>query len=211
MCADTPGDFPLAILAKAPVPGKAKTRLIPALGAEGAARLQERLVRHTLSIALAATASRRIILWTALDHAHPLFLELANRHGIELCAQPEGDLGARMLHAFCAMGEPGLLLGSDCPVLTPTLLKGCHHALADNDIVLLPAEDGGYALIGLREPQHRLFSAIDWGTGHVMEQTRERVARLGGKLACPARVWDVDRPEDLDRLAIDFPGLHDDS
>ncbi|MCK0716250.1 TIGR04282 family arsenosugar biosynthesis glycosyltransferase [Chromohalobacter sarecensis] len=204
MCADTPDDFPLAILAKAPLPGKAKTRLIPALGTQGAAQLQERLVRHTLSIALAATTARRIVLWTALDHAHPLFRELAERHDIECRAQPEGSLGDRMHYAFLEMGEPGLLIGSDCPALTPALLKRCHRVLADHEVVLLPAEDGGYALIGLREPDSQLFSGIDWGTAAVMDQTRQRVARSGAKLACPARVWDVDQPEDLDRLDDEF-------
>ncbi len=209
MCADTLGDFPLAILAKAPVPGKAKTRLIPVLGAEGAARLQERLVRHTLSIALAATAPRRITLWTALDHAHPLFLALADDHGIALRAQPEGDLGTRMHHAFSAMDEPGLLIGSDCPVLTPALLRCCRAALTSVDAVFLPAEDGGYALVGLNHPEPRLFAGIDWGSERVMAQTRRRAAALGWQLACPAVVWDLDRPEDLSRLAkIDRHGTN---
>ena len=96
MCADAGEDFPLAILAKAPIPGQVKTRLMPALGAEGACRLHERLVRHAVETALAATSPQHITLWTALDHAHPMFRELADRHGLSLRAQPEGDLGERM-------------------------------------------------------------------------------------------------------------------
>ncbi|WP_106229994.1 TIGR04282 family arsenosugar biosynthesis glycosyltransferase [Halomonas ventosae] len=201
MSADAHGTFPLAILAKAPIPGRVKTRLMPALGAQGACRLHERLLRHALDVALAATMPERITLWTALDHAHPLFRELADRHGIRLRAQPEGDLGERMYQALQAMDTPGLLIGSDCPALTPALLRRCQAALTDADAVFLPVEDGGYALVGLRRADRRLFAAIDWGTNRVMAQTRDRADSLGWRLACPARLWDVDRPEDLDRLA----------
>ena len=201
MCADVRDTFPLAILAKAPIPGQAKTRLIPALGAEGACRLHERLLRHALATALAATSPERITLWTALEHGHPLFRELADRHGIALRAQPEGDLGARMYRALAAMDAPGLLIGSDCPALTPTLLHRCRAALSDADGVFVPVEDGGYALVGVRRAERHLFSAIDWGTDRVMAQTRDRAEEMGCRLACPARLWDVDRPEDLERLA----------
>ncbi|MCL7940250.1 TIGR04282 family arsenosugar biosynthesis glycosyltransferase [Halomonas sp. ATCH28] len=201
MSADTPGHFPLAILAKAPLPGRVKTRLIPALGAEGACRLHERLLRQALATALAATSPQRITLWTALDHAHPLFRELADRHGISLRAQPEGDLGERMYRALQAMDAPGLLIGSDCPALSPALLIRCHAALTEADAVFLPVEDGGYALVGVRRADRRLFAAVDWGTSRVMAQTRDRANELGWRLACPARLWDVDRPEDLERLA----------
>ncbi|MFY0992266.1 TIGR04282 family arsenosugar biosynthesis glycosyltransferase [Halomonas sp. C05BenzN] len=201
MSADAHGTFPLAILAKAPIPGQVKTRLIPALGAEGACRLHERLLLHAVATALAATSPQYITLWTTLDHAHPLFRELADRHGLKLRAQPEGDLGERMHQALQAMDAPGVLIGSDCPALTPALLGRCQAALTDADAVFLPVEDGGYALVGVRRADRRLFTAIDWGTNRVMAQTRDRADELGWRLACPARLWDVDRPEDLDRLA----------
>ncbi|MGO2133653.1 MAG: TIGR04282 family arsenosugar biosynthesis glycosyltransferase [Halomonas sp.] len=191
----------LSVLAKAPIPGRVKTRLIPALGAKGASRIHERLLRYTLDIALATTAPQSIVLWTALDHEHPLFLELAEQHGIRLRAQPSGDLGGRMHHALQAMKAPGLLIGSDCPALTPSLLKRCQSALTTADAVFLPAEDGGYTLVGVRRADRRLFTSIDWGTSQVMAQTRERADEIGWRLACPARLWDVDRPEDLERLA----------
>lgn len=191
--------FPLAILAKAPLPGKVKTRLIPRLGAHEAARLHARLLRETLATALQATPARQIVLWTGLEHRHSLFVELAERHAITLRAQPEGGLGERMLLALQSMQAPGLVIGSDCPVLTPSLLHTCRRALATADAVCLPAEDGGYALVGMNRPSPRLFENIDWGTSQVMAQTRARAAELGWTLACPARVWDIDRPEDLDR------------
>jgi len=201
------GEFSLAILAKAPIPGRAKTRLVPALGPAGAARLHERLLRHTLATALAATPGHRITLWTALDHAHPLFLELAKRHDVALRPQPEGDLGKRMNHALVQADGPALVIGSDCPMLSPALLGTCAEALEDHDAVCLPAEDGGYALIGVRYPDPRLFDAIPWGSERVMAETRERIAALGWRLACPATVWDVDRPEDLARLSRSHPAL----
>ncbi|QFU02731.1 2-phospho-L-lactate guanylyltransferase [Halomonas sp. THAF5a] len=200
MCAD-PRDASLAILAKAPIPGRAKTRLIPALGAEDASRLHAGLLRHAVATALAASEPSRITLWTALEHDHPLFRELAERHGIALGAQPEGDLGARMHHALAAMGAPGLVIGSDCPALTPALLRRCAAALIEADGVCVPVEDGGYALVGARRAEPGLFQGIDWGMDRVMAQTRERAMAMGWRLACPARLWDVDRPEDLPRLA----------
>ncbi|SDL37516.1 hypothetical protein SAMN05192555_10457 [Franzmannia pantelleriensis] len=202
-----PADFPLAILAKAPVPGLAKTRLIPALGAKGAAMLHERLLRHTLKVALAATDAKSITLWTALDHCHPVFQELADHHGIILRPQPEGDLGGRIHRALHAMSQPGLLIGTDCPVITPSLLAHCYLALGRADVVMLPAEDGGYGLIGVRHCDPRLFDAITWGTDAVMEETRKRITILGWQLSCPQTVWDIDRPEDLQRLSVAYPAL----
>lgn len=208
MCAERlPGDVALAILAKAPVPGRTKTRLIPACGAEQAARVHERLLRHTLEAACAALPPARITLWTALAHDHPLFLELAERHGITLRPQPEGGLGERMHRALAQADGPAMVIGSDCPALTPALLGACAEALEEHDAVCLPAEDGGYALLGVRHPEARLFNAIPWGTSGVMAETRERIAALGWRLACPATVWDVDRPEDLARLSAAYPAL----
>ncbi|MBE0488093.1 MAG: TIGR04282 family arsenosugar biosynthesis glycosyltransferase [Halomonas sp.] len=207
MCADA--GVSLAILAKAPIPGKAKTRLIPALGPEGAARLHARLLHRTLEVACHALPPARITLWTALDHDHPLFLELATRHGIILLPQPEGDLGERMHRALWQAGGPAMVIGSDCPMLSPALLTACAERLQDHDAVCLPAEDGGYGLIGVRHPDPRLFDDIAWGTGSVMAKTDERIVALGWRLACPATVWDVDRPEDLRRW-LDLPGRHPD-
>ena len=214
MCAEPrPGDFPLAVLAKAPLPGHAKTRLIPALGAEAAARLHARLVRHTLANACKATPDTT--LWTALQHDHPLFAALAAQHAIVLKPQPSGDLGQRIWAALDAMPGPGLVIGCDCPTLSAALLRRCQAALAESDVVCLPAEDGGYGLIGMRRADPRLFTGIDWGSARVMAQTAHRTATLGYRLACLETVWDLDRPEDLARLSASHPeflvGLDDPS
>ena len=110
----------VAILAKAPVPGFAKTRLIPAIGAHAAAVLQERLTEQTVQTAQAAGIGP-VTLWCAPDPSHPAFMDLARRFSISLKRQPEGDLGARMLAAFGSTLT--LVIGSDCPALTPQHLR----------------------------------------------------------------------------------------
>lgn len=190
----------IAILAKAPVPGFANTRLIPALGAEGAAALQARLIARTVATATIA-ATGPVTLWASPDEDQAAFRAARALHGIALARQPEGDLGQRMLAAFAAANGPALVIGTDCPALTPELLHRCGDALADGiDAVVIPAEDGGYVLIGLRRPDARLFADMPWGACEVMAHTRRRLARLALSWREPARLWDVDRPADLARL-----------
>jgi hypothetical protein len=190
----------VAILAKAPVPGFAKTRLISVLGAEGAALLQSRLIER-----IAETAARaqlgRVTLWAAPDERDALLQAVCGRHGFALQRQSEGDLGARMHAAVRAANGPLLVIGTDCPELTPTLLQRAAHILRrGSDVVLLPAEDGGYGLIGMRRPQPDLFNAMPWGSACVLGETRRRLMQLGLAWQEPALLWDVDLPEDLDRL-----------
>lgn len=111
-----------------------------------------------------------------------------------------------MAAAFAWHAGPLLLIGSDCPALHPDDLRRCADALClGDDAVFLPAEDGGYVLIGLRQVQPRLFEHIEWGTEHVMAQTRERLVELGLCWTEPRTLWDIDRPADLDRLrALDW-------
>lgn len=191
----------IAVFAKAPRPGDAKSRLIPALGAAGAARLQRRLTLNVLR--LAARFNRRdLTLWCAPDAGQRFFRALHTRHGIATRAQAEGDLGRRMAQAFVAHDGPLLLIGTDCPALRLEHLTTAAHLLhSDNDAVFIPAEDGGYVLVGLRRPQERLFEEIDWGSAEVMAQTRARLAESALRWAEPFVLWDVDLPEDLPRLA----------
>lgn len=189
------------MFAKAPIEGFAKTRLIPRLGARGAADLQRRLTERTVEIAL-ASAVGPVSVWCAPDRAHPLFADLAARRPVDLFDQRGPDLGARMLDAFARLTpkSPLILIGTDCPVLDVShLIAGAALLGAGNDIVLLPAEDGGYALIGLRRPVPELFNDMPWGTAAVMGETRARAARLGLTVSEPALVWDIDRPEDYER------------
>jgi uncharacterized protein len=190
----------IAILAKAPEPGLAKTRLIPALGAERAALLQARLIERTVETACAAAVGP-VILWAAPDERHPMFATLGARHRIRTRRQPEGDLGNRMLSAMTAADAPVLVIGTDCPALRPTHLRCAAEILrVGNNAVVLPAEDGGYVLIGTRRPQPALFVDIPWGSAHVMEETRGRMRSLGLTWQEPVTLWDVDLPKDLERL-----------
>jgi rSAM/selenodomain-associated transferase 1 len=154
----------LAILAKAPVPGLAKTRLIPLLGADGAAALQKWLLQRTVAIAVAADVGP-VTLWCAPAVGHPEFSACRNRGQVVLRRQAPGDLGARM-HAAVA-GSPApvgvLVVGTDCPVLTPGLLRRAAASLDQDDATVIPAEDGGYVLIGMRHPSRRVFKNTDFG------------------------------------------------
>ncbi|MCB1959150.1 MAG: TIGR04282 family arsenosugar biosynthesis glycosyltransferase, partial [Rhodocyclaceae bacterium] len=186
--------------AKAPVAGTAKTRLIPALGPAGAARLHRQLVRHTLRTAQAADLGP-VSLWCAPDITHRFFRALAATTNIALHTQRGEDLGVRMYHALATLtvAAPTLLIGTDCPVLTPALLRRCASALRDHDAVFLPAEDGGYALVGMRAAHPGVFDGVHWGSASVMRQTRARLAHAALSWAEPATVWDIDRPADLAR------------
>ena len=191
----------IAIFARAPQPGTTKTRLIQALGAAAAARLQRRLILNALHHA-SRIGSGRLTLWCAPDTQHHFFRALHAHCGVIIRSQSGPDLGARMAHAFAAHGGPMLLIGTDCPALQPAHFTTAASLLRDgHDAVFIPAEDGGYVLVGLRQAQPRLFENIDWGSGQVMAQTRDRLAGLGLRWAEPLTLWDVDRPADLARLA----------
>jgi rSAM/selenodomain-associated transferase 1 len=189
----------IAIMAKAPVAGLAKTRLVPALGAEGAAALAAKLIEHTAGICTAA-ATGPVTLWTTPDEHHQLFAAMREKHGLVLARQPKGDLGARMHAAVVAAGGPVLVVGTDCPAMTAEHLREAAEALRGHDAVAIPAEDGGYVLIGLRAPQPGLFRAMEWSTAAVMAETRRRMRALGLSCRELPPLWDVDSPDDLARL-----------
>jgi uncharacterized protein len=190
----------VAVLATAPIAGFAKTRLIPVLGAAGAARLQERLIERAIAVACAAQVGT-VTLWAAPDASHPTFAAIAKRFDVVLARQCEADLGARMQAAIAAARGPALVVGTDCPALTPAHVKEAANALrGGNDAVVLPAEDGGYVLIGLRRPQPLLFSDMPWSTPQVMDETRSRLRALALTWQEPATLWDLDVPADLERL-----------
>jgi rSAM/selenodomain-associated transferase 1 len=197
----------IAILAKAPIPGFAKTRLIPALGAAGAAALQARFTERAVETAKAA-GTGPVTLWAAPDEHHPAFAQLAARFAVALARQDSGDLGARMLAALAAAGGPALVIGTDCPALTVEHLRAAAQALRDGaDAVLIPVEDGGYALIGGRRPEPALFDHMPWTTPGVTAETRRRLTGCSLTWREPGVLWDVDVPEDLERLRAS--GLQD--
>src|SRR5262245_50035536 len=190
----------VAVLAKAPLAGLAKTRLAPALGADGAAVFQARLIEHAVATACAA-AIGPVTVWATPDAGHPIFAAIRARLPVALARQSDGDLGARLPAAIAAAGGPALAIGTDCPALTPAHLRMAADILrAGDDAVVIPAEDGGYVLIGTRRPQPALFEAIAWSTPQVMAQTRARLRALDLAWQEPLTLWDVDLPADLERL-----------
>lgn len=202
----------IIIFARAPQAGKAKTRLIPLLGAAGAAQLQARMTRHALAVASAAQSRPgALVLCAAPDAANPELAAMARAHGAELAAQSGGDLGARMQAAFETWGYPALLMGSDAPCIDGADLRACAKALHEGaDAVFLPAEDGGYGLVGLARPAPEIFSDMVWSTDKVMVQTRERLRTAKRIWREPRIIWDVDNPDDFKRLVasgFDTSGL----
>jgi hypothetical protein len=188
----------IAVFARAPVPGEAKTRLIPSLGAAGAAALQRQLIERTLRTACAVPGAR-VTLWVAGNVAHPFIAAAAARFGVAVAAQAGVDLGARMHHAFVATAAPLVLIGTDCPQLAPDDLSAAAGALENHEVVIQPATDGGYVLIGLARPQPALFDSIAWGGPEVLRQTKARIAALGLRCALRPALDDLDTAADLAR------------
>jgi rSAM/selenodomain-associated transferase 1 len=197
-------DARILIFAKAPEPGLVKTRLIPALGAQGAAELAGRLLLDTVAKVVAAGLCP-VQLWCAPDSSHPLFQDLASDAGLTLHTQEGGDLGGRMRHAaHCVLQEAAsvLLIGTDCPPLHAGHLQQALQWLAQGaDAVLGPAEDGGYVLLGIKAAPPLLFSGVSWGSDEVLAQTRQRLGRLGWCWQELEVLWDLDCPADLERLS----------
>ena len=195
------------VFARAPVSGQAKTRLIPALGEAGAARLHAALLRDTLAM-LVGHVPCAVELWCAPDTGHPFFDACAADFGVTLRSQSDGDLGARMHHALCeglARHPWVLLVGCDCPELQPEDIRAAAAELqAGRDAVLGPAVDGGYYLIGLSQPMPDLFDDMPWGSDRVMALTAGRLAAAGADWHAIATRRDLDRPEDL----LHFPWLN---
>jgi rSAM/selenodomain-associated transferase 1 len=195
-------DTVLMIFCKAPVPGQVKTRLMPALTAEEAADIHVQLSTRTLKL---ATKNRLcpMQLWCAPSTDHDFFTVSAAIYHLELKQQQGADLGERMHRAFeAALADypHALLMGCDCPSLTETDLEEAITALRkDHDVVLAPAEDGGYVMIGLNRPYPELFADMVWGASEVLAQTRARINQLQLRHHELKEQWDLDTVRDLDR------------
>jgi rSAM/selenodomain-associated transferase 1 len=191
----------LHMLARAPVAGRVKTRMIPALGAQGACDLQQMLLERALQ--LPAHGMHERFLWLD-DLPSPELQDLALELGWTLVEQPNGDLGERMRRIATlglAESDAVILIGNDCPVIDGDYLQAACRALHEQAVVIGPAEDGGYVLLGLRKMDATLFSDMPWGTERVLDVTLQRLQQLDWSPALLPALWDVDRPEDLARLA----------
>jgi len=190
------------VFAKAPVPGAVKTRLAPALGPWRAARLHASLVERALKTALAARVGG-VELHVA-PRRHEFFQRLHRQTGVRVRLQRGANLGERMAAAFAGALRRYrfvVLIGSDCPALRAQDLRRAVRLLRGAAaVVLAPAEDGGYVLVGLRRRRPQLFEAIVWGGASVFESTVRRIEAQGLALRTLRTLWDVDRPQDLEQL-----------
>ncbi|MGR9086545.1 MAG: TIGR04282 family arsenosugar biosynthesis glycosyltransferase [Gammaproteobacteria bacterium] len=197
-------DSALMIFCKAPVSGRVKTRLVPPLTESQAAALHIELTVRTLKTATASPLCP-VQLWCAPSTDHPFFTAVAKDFPVVLRQQQGHDLGARMDHAFrsaLADCRSALIIGCDCPSLTEADFAAALDALDRdnaNDVVLSPAEDGGYVLLGLKRPCPELFSHMPWGTSEVLDQTRSRIRSHPLRWLELKEQWDVDTIEDWHR------------
>lgn len=186
--------------ARAPVPGRVKTRMQPALSPGEACALHEQLVLWTTRSLLQAQLGA-VELWTAGGGDHALFQQCLSEGVRRLCVQQGVDLGERMQHALTAgLQKAGrvVLVGSDCPWIDSAYLALAVQALERHDIVLGPALDGGFVLIAVRCALRRsVFDGVSWGTGTVLEETLARAAEAGFSTELLPPLQDIDRPDDL--------------
>ena len=195
-------DCRVVVFAKAPVAGQVKTRLYPALSPEEAAELQRRMIIHTLNTASLADLGS-VELHCAPDTEHDFFANCSRDFDIRLKPQVAGDLGVKMQTALNDAGR-AILIGTDCPSIFPAYLRNAAAAVATaNSIVFGPANDGGYGLIGQSGATPDIFTGIPWGTSDVMKSTRNILNAMGQAWRELPPIWDVDRPDDLERLASD--------
>ncbi len=190
----TGADVAVLVFGKAPLPGRAKTRLIPRLGEWRAARLQARLTVRAMRTARDARCG-----------TVELHVLGGKKFQIRTKRQKGADLGERMYRALrgaLRRHRAAIVIGTDCPVLTPRDLRRAARLLRGGcDAVIAPAEDGGYALIGMKKISAGIFSGIAWGGPEVYSETAKRLESAGYRWRALRTVWDVDRPGDLDRLA----------
>jgi rSAM/selenodomain-associated transferase 1 len=191
----------LIVFARYPKPGKVKTRLIPALGEEKASQLHRDMTAHTLTWAKRLGQWHGTAVEVRFDGGSQDLMCSAFGNGFRYVAQGPGDLGERMARAFdeafSGGAEAVVIVGTDCPTVSVDLAQKAYETLRTKDLVLGPAHDGGYYLIGLRRPVRQLFARVSWGTGSVLKETVEHAKRLKLSYGLLEILHDVDRPEDL--------------
>lgn len=195
-------DARILIFAKAPILGQVKTRLIPALGEQGALDLYRQCLCQVVKQRCQAEIAP-VVLYCAPDSQHSIFQQLSKQYSLTLQQQHGDDLGERMSHAVRQSlyeAERVILTGVDAPSLTNAdIQQGIQCLQQSNDMVMSPAEDGGYVMLGMRQHHTDLFSNIPWGTEQVADITRQRCNGLKRNLLELATRWDIDRPEDVMR------------
>ena len=193
----------IVVFAKAPQPGSVKTRLIPALGAQGAAELALRMLQHTLAQALAAEVGTVELCMSPAPDA-PAWAGVAIPPEVVQTSQGDGDLGQRMARAVnrttTRLGQPVLLMGTDCPALSAAHITLAARQLQQHDAAIIPVADGGYVLIGLHTPCPNVFTNMAWSTATVAGDTLRRFGLLGYSVWTSPLLHDIDEPADLVHL-----------
>jgi rSAM/selenodomain-associated transferase 1 len=204
----------IQIIAKAPLAGLAKTRLIPALGADGAASLAKKMLTKILqdcASLLVDTPTEYVVsvnLWMTPAPQSPAWQTVNIPVGIGLCEQRGDDLGQRMGYAAAqslANVDAVIIIGSDCPEINASVLRWAAITLQERDACLVPCADGGYALIGMRRYEPRIFANIPWSTDKVAELTRRRLLEFGLSYTEFTPVHDIDEAADLQYLPSEWP------
>jgi len=192
----------LILFARYPEAGQVKTRLIPALGAKGAAQIYQEMAEHTLAHARLAAQRQGITLQLWFTGGNQEALQQWLGQDLTYFPQPAGDLGERLTYAVKSAFEAGyrsvIAIGTDCPALGSALLIKAFEKLAHYDLVLGPATDGGYYLIGLRGFVPELFQGIPWSTADVLKQTETIADQLGLSRYHLPSLTDIDNPQDLE-------------
>jgi rSAM/selenodomain-associated transferase 2/rSAM/selenodomain-associated transferase 1 len=192
----------LILFTRYPEPGKTKTRLIPFLGPHGAADLQKQMTEHVLSRAGGFVGDRRIDMEVRYEGGNRGLMEEWLGGHISYRSQGRGDIGTRMAQAFSQAFNQGkkrvVIVGSDCPGINGATVRSAFDLLGQFDLVLGPANDGGYYLIGLRQEESKLFEDVPWGTVEVGARTLEIANQLGLRWVKVEPLDDVDRPEDIE-------------
>jgi hypothetical protein len=192
----------LILFTRYPEPGKAKTRLIPVLGTQGAANLQKHMTEHVLARTSGFVSQRKVDMEVRYEGGNRGLMEKWLGSNISYRSQGRGDIGIRMSRAFSQAFDQGVnrvvIVGSDCPGINEATVRTAFDLLAQFDLVVGPANDGGYYLIGLRQEESELFENVPWGTAEVGARTLEIADRLGLHWVKIEPLDDVDRAEDIE-------------
>lgn len=194
-------DAVVLVFAKAPVAGKVNTRLIPDIGIEAATELQRELIVNRLQC-LQSEELCTTQLWCAPDITHAFYQDCKQQYEVELYQQQGDDLGERMSSAIkksLKNFRRVVLIGTDAPSLTTEHINTAIDKLKDNDVVIGPAEDGGYVLIGMSRHYDEVFRSVPWGSDAVLEVTRENIRENNLSNFELEASWDIDRYEDYYR------------
>lgn len=198
--------IPLILFAKAPVPGKVKTRLQTDCSAEQAAEIAKVLMQQTV-----ASAKRywpgEVVLYVWPDEKHEFLQHLITEYKLKAYVQAEGDLGRKMHHALSERGYPAVVMGCDVPHCPECIYHQAYQVISQGENVIGPSIDGGYYLLGLQQAYSILFENMQWGVDSVLAETLSRAQANDVELHKLPELNDIDEWGDLQQIAPQLPAL----